>query len=142
MRRYPLTILRHDATRLIGLASVVAGCALGAQAGPSASSPAAVTVSTAPGESLAFLPAGVSVPAEAPVRLTFHNASAIAHNLVFTTGVTAGTAAIVDPGASETLSIGPLPGGTYRVVCTIHEEMAGELTVGSAARRTGITRTG
>lgn len=71
----------------------------------------------------------MSVPAGKAVRLTFRNESAVAHNLVFTTGVTAGTAAIVDPGTSDTLSIGPLAGGTYRFVCTIHEEMTGELAV-------------
>ena len=116
---------------------VVAGCAL-----PGGSSPVDVTISTAPGENPAFVPAGMSVPAGTPVRLTFRNGSAVAHNLVFTTGVTAGTAAIVDPGRSETLSIGPLVDGVYRFVCTIHEEMTGELAVGSAARRTEITRTG
>ena len=101
-----------------------------------------MTVSTAPGESLAFVPAGISVPAGTPVQLTFHNASAIAHNLVFTTGIDAATDTIVDPGTAETLSIGPLADGTYRFVCTIHEEMTGELSVGSAARRTGMTQTG
>jgi plastocyanin len=126
VRRYPLTIARRSASRLVALALVVAGCALGAQAGPGAS-PAAVTVSTAPGESLAFLPAGVTVPADTPIRLTFRNASAVAHNLVFTTGITAGTSAIVDPGTSETLSMGPLTDGTYGFVCTIHQEMTGEL---------------
>ena len=127
MRRHPLTIARIDAWRLVGFALVVAGCALGAQAGPSTSSPAAVTVSTGPGESLAFVPARITVPHETPIRLTFHNASSVAHNLVFTTGVSAGTIAIVDVGTSETLSIGPLTDGTYRFVCTIHEGMAGEL---------------
>lgn len=101
-----------------------------------------MTVSTAPGESLAFVPAGITAPARTPVRLTFHNASAIAHNLVFTTGIDAATETIVDPGASETLSIGPLADGKYRFVCTIHEEMMGELAVGSAARRTGMTQIG
>lgn len=88
-----------------------------------------VTVGTAPGEIPGFIPAGTSVPAGKAVRLTFRNDSAVAHNLVFTTGVTAGTDAIVDPGASQTLSIGPLADGTYRFVCTIHEEMTGELVV-------------
>jgi plastocyanin len=125
--RYPLKVIRH-AAYLVGLALVLAGCALGAQARPTASSPARLTVSTAPGESLAFVPSEVSVPAGATVRLTFHNASAVAHNLVFTTGIDAATTTIVDPGTSETLSIGPLAAGTYRFVCTIHEEMMGELT--------------
>jgi plastocyanin len=142
VRRHPLTALRRDAARLGALALLVAGCALGAQAGPSASSPAAVTVSTAPGESLAFVPADVRIEAGAPVRLTFHNASTVAHNLVFTTGIDAATDTIVQPGRSETLSIGPLADGTYRFVCTIHEEMAGELSVGSATQRTGIARPG
>ena len=129
MRRHPLTVRRDHAARVVGLTLLVAGCALGAQAGPSASSPAAVTVTTAPGESLAFVPSDVSVPARAAVRLTFHNASAVAHNLIFTTGIDAATDTIVEPGTSETLSIGPLADGTYRFVCTIHEEMTGELSV-------------
>lgn len=125
----------------MGLALVIAGCALGAQAGPSAPS-AAVTVSTAPGQSLAFAPAHVSIPAGTPVRLTFQNASTVPHNLVFTSGVSGGTDAIVGPGASETLSLGPLADGTYRFVCTIHEEMTGQLSVGPAARHTAITKMG
>lgn len=105
----------------------MAGCAFGAQAGPSGSTPTVVTVSTAPGERLAFVPQGVTVPAATPLQITFHNASAVAHNLVFTTGIDAATDTIVDPGTSETLAIGPLADGTYRFVCTIHEEMTGEL---------------
>jgi plastocyanin len=127
VRRYPLAIARRRASGLLSLALVVAGCALGARAGPE-TSPAAVTVGTAAGERLAFAPADVTVPADMRVRLTFRNDSAVAHNLVFTEGITAATDTIVEPGTSETLSIGPLADGTYRFVCTIHEEMAGELT--------------
>jgi plastocyanin len=123
--------------RLVGVALAIAGCAL-----VGGSTPVDVTFGTAPGENPAFVPAGMSVPAGKVVRLTFRNESAVAHNLVFTTGVTAGTNAIVDPGTSETLSIGPLVDGVYRFVCTIHEEMTGELAVGSAARRTDSTPTG
>lgn len=90
-----------------------------------------MTIGTAPGETAGFVPAGMSVPAGKAVQLTFLNESAVAHNLVFTTGVTAGTDAIVDPGTSQTLSIGPLAAGTYRFVCTIHEGMAGDLVVDS-----------
>ena len=122
MRRYPLTIPRRHASTLVGLALVVAGCALAG-----GSTPVDVTIATAPGETAAFVPAGMSVPAGKAVRLTFRNESAVANNLVFTSGVTAGTNAIVDPGTSETVSMGPLTDGTYRFVCTIHEEMTGEL---------------
>ena len=116
---------------------VVAGCALAG-----GSTPVDVTIGTAPGEIPGFVPAGMSVPAGKAVRITFRNESAVAHNLVFTTGLSAGTDAIVEPGASQTLSIGPLADGAYRFVCTIHEEMTGELAVGSAAGRTDITPTG
>ena len=122
MRRYPLTVPRRHASTLVGLALVVTGCALAG-----GSTPVDVTIATAPGENAAFVPAGMSVPAGKAVRLTFRNESAVAHNLVFTSGVTAGTNAIVDPGTSETVSMGPLTDGTYRFVCTIHEEMTGEL---------------
>ena len=113
-----------------GLAVVLAGCALGAQARPTESPVVPVTVATAAGDHLAFDPSAVAVPAGAPLRLTFRNGSTIPHNLVFTTGIDAATETIVDPGASHELAIGPLGAGVYRFVCTIHEEMTGTLTAG------------
>jgi plastocyanin len=112
------------------LALLVVGCAIGTQ-GPITSPAVSVTVTTAPGDQLAYAPAEIGVPAGAPLRLTFRNGSDVPHNLVFTTGIAAATDTIVEPGESQELAIDPLAEGTYRFVCTVHEEMSGTLTAGA-----------
>ena len=91
-----------------------------------------VTVVTAPGERLAFTPDELRVPAGVPVRMTFRNGSSLAHNLVFTSGISAATKTIVDPGASEQLALAMPAPGAYQFVCTIHDGMSGTLTVAPA----------
>jgi plastocyanin len=115
---------------LTGLLLLVAACAIGARADPTASPTVLVTVTTADGDHLAFDPAEIAVPARAPVRLTFRNGSSLPHNLVFTTGIEAATDTIVEPGESQELAMGSLAPGVYRFVCTIHQEMSGALTAG------------
>jgi len=88
-----------------------------------------VTITSAPGETLAFEPAEVTVPAARPVALTFRNGSSLSHNLVFTAGSASATRAIVEPGASDQLLFVAAPPGTYPFVCTIHEGMVGALIV-------------
>lgn len=110
------------------MALLVAGCAIGAQARPTALPDVWVNVTTAAGDHLAFEPAELAVPAGAPLHLTFRNGSSVPHNLVFTTGTTAATDTIVLPGESQELTVGPLGAGDYRFVCTIHDGMAGTLT--------------
>ena len=106
-------------------------CAIGTQ-GPTTSVVISVTVMTAPGDQLAYAPAEIAVPAGAPLRLTFRNGSNVPHNLVFTTGIAAATDTIVEPGESQEVAIAPLAEGTYRFVCTVHEEMSGTLTAGAS----------
>ena len=143
MRRHPLARwltwpgrLRHGAflsATVLGLgAGLVAGCApaSGQAASPST---ADITVSTAPGDRLGFMPPEVSAPAGVGLRLTFQNVSTSAHNLVFTSGTSGATRTIVDPGETDVVSLAPLREGRYRFVCTIHEGMAGLLVVGSTA---------
>ena len=110
-------------------------CAVGTQ-GATTSAVISVTVTTAPGDQLAYAPAEITVPAGAPLRLTFRNGSNVPHNLVFTTGISAATDTIVEPGESQDLAIDPLAEGTYRFVCTVHEEMSGTLTAGSGEAAT------
>ena len=45
-----------------------------------------VTITSAPGETLAFDPAETTVRAAGPIAITFRNGSSLAHNLVFTAG--------------------------------------------------------
>ncbi len=90
---------------------------------------AAVTFTTAMGETTAFDPAEAAVSAAGPIAITFRNRSTLPHNLVFTAGLTATTRTIVEPGTSDELLIGPLAPGTYPFVCTIHDGMAGKLVV-------------
>ena len=114
------------------MAVITAGCATAGEATPNPSSAVEVTIATAAGERLAFEPAEVSVPSAGTLTITFHNGSALAHNLVFTSGMSVSTGSIVEPGTIERLSVSPLRPGRYRFVCTIHEGMAGSLVVEGA----------
>ena len=91
-----------------------------------------VSITTAPGELLAFDPSETNIAAAGSVRVRFRNASSLPHNLVFTGTLTASTRTIVAPGTSDELEIA-LPGpGRYPFVCTIHVEMSGALLVTDA----------
>lgn len=93
----------------------------------------AVSIATAPGETLAFVPAETTVVA-GPVAVSFRNRSSLTHNLVFTGLVSASTRTIVEPGAGDELLIEPPRPGSYPFVCTIHDGMAGVLIVQPSAR--------
>ncbi len=114
------------------IAVATAGCALAGEATPNPSSVVEVTIATAAGDRLAFEPDEVSVPSAGTLTITFRNGSSLAHNLVFTSGISLSTGSIVEPGTIERLSVAPLRPGRYRFVCTIHEGMAGSLVVESA----------
>jgi plastocyanin len=114
---------------LVALGLFEASCVPTSQVPTSGSTGVEVTVATAAGDRLAFEPAEVSVRAAGPLTMTFRNRSKVAHNLVFTSGITAATSTIVEPGTSERLSLVALEPGSYRFVCTIHDGMAGTLIV-------------
>ena len=100
---------------------------------------AGVTITTAPGETLAFAPVETAVQASGPIALTFRNVSSLPHNLTFTAGLSGASRTIVEPGATDLLVLTPSASGAYRFVCTIHDGMAGTLIVkvgGSATERT------
>ena len=95
-----------------------------------------MTVTTAPGDELAFTPDEVSVPSGKRVHVTFTNGSAVAHNMVFTSGIDASTPTIVAPGESAGFAVKPGGPGSYPFVCTIHDGMHGTLIVtGATASR-------
>jgi plastocyanin len=111
-------------------ATVVAGCAAaGPTTVPTASAADAVTITSAPGDTLAFEPDEATVRADGPITLTFRNGSSLPHNMVFTAGLTASTRTIVRPGTSDELLLVPPAPGAYPFVCTIHDGMAGTLIV-------------
>ncbi len=99
-----------------------------APASPSPAATVEVTITTARGETTAFEPAETVVAATGPISITFLNASSLPHNLTFI-GITAATRTIVEPGASDELLLTPVAAGSYPFVCTVHEGMAGVLTV-------------
>jgi plastocyanin len=115
---------------VVAAALLLAGCA-GVAPTPSAapSAPVALTITTAPGERLAFEPAEPTVRAAGPIALTFRNASSLPHNMTFTDGLTAATQTIVKPGTSDRVMVVPPAPGAYPFVCTIHDGMAGTLIV-------------
>lgn len=105
---------------------------------PNASDPASpskaadsveLTVATDTGSDLEFDPPAVTAPAGASVVLAFENKSTVPHNLTFDAPISAATATVVSPGASETLEFQAPDPGTYAFVCTLHPGMAGTLTV-------------
>ena len=133
MRRHPLTDRSSRIRGALGLALVLLLSACQA-AGPAPSSPAPgavrIAVGTAPGETLAFDPAEIAIREVVPVTVTFRNHSSVAHNLVFTEGLSAATRTIVEPGTFEVQVLERA--GVYPFVCTIHSEMAGRLVVGGS----------
>ena len=112
------------------MAPLLVGCAA-ADPPATATLPAAVdvTIRSAPGETLAFEPAEITVAAAGPVAVTFENGSSLPHNLVFTGGQSAATRTVVEPGTSDHLLFGPPAPRAYPFVCTIHTGMAGTLIV-------------
>lgn len=96
-----------------------------------------MTITTAPGETLAFEPAETSVQAVGPIALTFRNGSSLPHNLTFTAGLTAATRTIVEPGSVDQVLLAPQAAGSYRFVCTIHDGMTGTLVVGTSGSASG-----
>jgi plastocyanin len=136
VRRHPLTDRSSRLREALGIALVLLLSACQA-AGPAPSLPAPggvrIAVGTAPGETLAFDPAEVAIREVVPVTVTFRNHSSVAHNLVFTDGLSAATRTIVEPGTFEELHLVPPRAGVYRFVCTIHSEMAGRLVVGGSS---------
>ena len=86
---------------------------------------------TARGETMAFDPVETVIAATGPISITFRNASSLPHNLTFVGITAAATRTIVEPGTSDQVDLAPLAPGAYPFVCTIHDGMAGLLTVRS-----------
>jgi plastocyanin len=107
---------------------VLACTAAGPAASPSPAAAVRVTIMSAPGETTAFEPADTMVPAAGPISITFRNASSLPHNLTFI-AITAATRTIVEPGTADEVLLPPLAPGAFPFVCTIHEGIAGLLTV-------------
>ena len=111
------------------LLTIVAAClAAGPATSPGVAAAVDVTIMTASGETTAFEPAESVLAASGPISVTFLNVSSLPHNLTFL-GITAATRTIVDPGTSDEVLVAPLAEGSYPFVCTIHEGMAGVLTI-------------
>jgi plastocyanin len=132
VRRHQLTDRsgRNQGLFVALLAAVVVACSVAAGEGPDRTT---VTITTASGDRLAFEPAETAVGGPGPVAIVFRNASTLPHNLVFIEGATASTNTIVQPGTTDEVVVDLPEPGSYRFVCTIHEGMAGTITVGSAS---------
>lgn len=111
---------------------LLAGC-IGV-ATPSQAPVTPVTIASAVGETLAYVPARVTVVASGAILVTFRNDSTLAHNLVFGAPLTAATRTIVDPGARDEVLLGSVRPGQWPFICTIHDGMAGVLVVEPAVQ--------
>ena len=129
MRGHPLIGRRFQLLGGILAALLLVGVAASAVSLAMPAAAVRVTISTAPGQTLAFEQAEITVRAAGPISITFRNGSSLAHNLVFTAGVTGATRTIVEPGTSDELVITPAAPGAYPFACTIHVGMAGTLVV-------------
>jgi plastocyanin len=128
VRRHPL--IGRPLQLVVGIfvaVVLVVGVATRLTATPS--STVSITITSAPGETLVYEPAETTVRAGGPISVTFRNVSSLAHNLVFTAGVTGATRTIVEPGSSDQVLLHPADPGTYPFACTIHEGMTGTLVV-------------
>ena len=84
---------------------------------------------TGTGASLDFMPAGIEVPANTAIRLTFRNISTIGHNVTFEQGIAARTIENLEGGWSETIYFTTPAAGSYRFYCRFHGSMEGTLIV-------------
>jgi plastocyanin len=112
--------------------AVIAACLLADCAGPATPSRppvTPVTIASASGETLAYVPVQATAVAPGAVLVTFRNESTLAHNLVFSGPLSAATRTIVDPGTSDQLLLDPVAPGSHPFICTIHDGMAGVLVV-------------
>ena len=129
MRGHPLGGPLPLILRALLAGSLLTGCLAsdspGALAGPAS---AAVVIATAAGETLSFVPAATTATSGSIV-VSFRNRSSLAHNLVFTSPLSAATRTIVEPGTGDELLLADVAPGAYPFVCTIHLGMAGVLTV-------------
>ena len=133
MRRYPLSGRYSLLLGAVLVAPLSSGCVATGTSSPNSSPPAAVTISSAAGDTLAYDPMEATVRASGPIAITFRNRSNLPHNLVFTGGLGA-TRTIVEPGASADVLLASTAPGTYPFACTIHDGMRGTLVVeGTAA---------
>lgn len=128
MRRHPLTV-----------AAAAVALSLAACASPTVPSMAPVppgtvdvTISSARGASLEYVPDVVEVGAGGPIAVTFRNESTLPHNVVFTGNITASSRTIVAPGGADRFAIGTPGAGSYPFVCTIHAGMAGTLVIAAS----------
>jgi len=139
VRGHPLIGRRFKLLGGLLVALLLVGAAVRMMSTATPATAFSVTISTAPGETLGFDPPEVTVRSAGPITVTFRNGSSLAHNLVFTAGVTGATRTIVEPGTSDELVISPPAPGAYPFACTIHDGMAGTLIVldgvGQAIRR-------
>jgi plastocyanin len=107
---------------------LAAGCL--AQGSAPATAAVELTVSSAAGNALAFVPDVLAAPAGALTRVTFRNVSSQSHNLTFQAPISVGSRTIVEAGTSDVIALTtPTQAGQYRFVCTIHEGMSGTLAV-------------
>ena len=119
--------------RLVAMFALVVALACGCVRADMASPPATpafeLTVGSARGDALAFLPDVVGAPSGTRVRITFRNESSQPHNLTFPAPISAASMTIVEPGMSDAVDLLTPEPGSYPFVCTIHVGMSGTLTV-------------
>jgi plastocyanin len=109
--------------------ALACGCVRADMATPAATPALELTVGSAGGDALEFLPDVVSAPAGLDIRITFRNESSQPHNLTFPAPISAASMTIVEAGMSDAIDLRTPAPGSYPFVCTIHVGMSGTLTV-------------
>ncbi len=120
--------------RLGGLAALLFVVVLGVVAFSGGDTGAPTTaftreIGTDEGAALKFDPQELEVPANQPVKITFHNKATLPHNLAFEGAITDKTEQQVAPGTTQDLEFTTPAVGEYKYVCTLHPGMEGKLKV-------------
>jgi plastocyanin len=115
--------------RILVSGLLAAGCVAQATPRPTAATAVELTVSSAAGHTLAFVPDVLAAPAGVLISVTFRNVSSQSHNLTFQAPISVGSRTIVEAGSSDLVVLTTPTPGRYPFVCTIHEGMTGTLAV-------------
>ena len=116
-------------TTLLAVIILASSCTLTGDAVQVPMADRELTVNSAVGDTLAFVPDTVTAKHGETVRITFRNVSSLDHNLTLQAPISVGTRTIVEAGSTDAVTLLTPGPGQYVFVCTIHMGMSGTLAV-------------
>lgn len=115
----------------IVVAASLAACSSGAAPSPSAPMSVDPSAPRVVARDLTFTTPAISAPADTPFELVFDNQEALPHNVAIQApgGGDLFTGEVFSGPAQRVYSVPALAAGTYKIICTVHPQMVGELTL-------------